>query len=63
MKNHRLLVALTVINLRLPADQVVRPRFVFAQENAPVLRDSALEIVHSRGKVVHVGDAQPLFHR
>ena len=51
MKNPRLLVALTVINLGLLAYQVVRPRFVFAQENAPVLRGRALEIVDERGKV------------
>ena len=51
MKNHRLLVALTVINLGLLAYQVVRPRYVFAQDNAPVLRGRALEIVDERGKV------------
>ena len=51
MKNERLLVAVTVINLGLLAYQVVRPRFVFAQENAPVLRGRALEIVDERGKV------------
>jgi hypothetical protein len=51
MKNPRLLVALTVINLGFLAYQVVRPRFVFAQENAPVLRGRALEIVDERGKV------------
>src|SRR5947209_1324511 len=51
MKNQRLLVALTVINLGLLACQVVRPRFAFAQENAPVLRGRALEIVDERGKV------------
>jgi hypothetical protein len=51
MKNERLLVSLTVINLGLLAYQVVRPRLVVAQENAPVLRGSALEIVDERGKV------------
>src|SRR6516162_7665184 len=51
MKNQRLLVALTAINLGLLAYQVVRPRFVFAEENAPVLRGRALEIVDERGKV------------
>ena len=51
MKNQRLLVALTVINLGLLAYQVVRPRYVFAQDNAPVLRGRALEIVDDRGKV------------
>src|SRR6516164_90056 len=51
MKNPRLLVALTVINLGLVAYQVVRPRIVFAQANAPVLRGRALEIVDQRGKV------------
>jgi hypothetical protein len=51
MKNQRLFVALTVINLGLLVYQVVRPRFVFAEENAPVLRGRALEIVDERGKV------------
>jgi hypothetical protein len=51
MKNQRLLVALTVINLGLLAYQVVRPRYIFAQDNAPVLRGRALEIVDERGKV------------
>ena len=51
MKNQRLLVALTVINLGLLAYQVVRPRLAFAQEDAPVLRGRALEIVDERGKV------------
>jgi hypothetical protein len=40
-----------VINLGLLAYQVVRPRYVFAQDNAPVLRGRALEIVDERGKV------------
>ena len=51
MKNQRLLVALTVINLGLLAYQAFRPRYVYAQENAPVLRGRALEIVDERGKV------------
>ena len=51
MKNQRLLVALTVLNLGLLAYQAARPRFVHAQENAPVLRGRALEIVDERGKV------------
>src|SRR6478736_1888787 len=51
MKNERLLVALTVINLGLLVYQVSRPKFVLAQENAPVLRGRALEIVDERGKV------------
>jgi hypothetical protein len=51
MKNQRLLVALTVINLGLLTYQVVRPRYVFAEDNAPVLRGRALEIVDERGKV------------
>jgi hypothetical protein len=51
MKNQRLLVALTVINLVLLVYQTSRPRFVLAQENAPVLRGRALEIVDERGKV------------
>ena len=52
MKNQRLLVALTAINLGLLAYQVVRPRFAFAQENAPVLRGRALEIVDERARSV-----------
>lgn len=51
MKNQRLLVALTVLNLVLLAYQVVRPRLAYAQENPPVLRGRALEIVDERGKV------------
>ena len=51
MKNQRLLVALTVINLGLLAYQVVPSKFALAQENAPVLRGRALEIVDERGKV------------
>ena len=50
MKNQRLLLALTAINLGLLACQVVRPRFVFAQD-VPVLRGRALEIIDERGKV------------
>src|SRR5215831_6464740 len=51
MKNQRLLVALTAINLGLLVYQVVRPRLAFAQEPTPVLRGRALEIVDDRGKV------------
>ncbi len=51
MKNQRLLVALTVLNLGLLAYQLVRPRFAFAQETGPILRGRALEIVDERGKV------------
>src|SRR5262245_58096113 len=51
MKNQRLLFARTAINLGLLAYQVVRPRLAHAQENAPVLRGRALEIVDERGKV------------
>ena len=51
MKNQRLLVALTVLNLGLLTLQLVRPRIAFAQEPAPVLRGRALEIVDERGKV------------
>lgn len=51
MKNQRLLVALTVLNLGLLAYQAVRPSYVLAQDNAPVLRGRALEIVDERGKV------------
>src|SRR3954470_19449298 len=51
MKNQRLLVALTAINLGLLTYQLLRPRIAFAQEPAPVLRGRALEIVGDRGKV------------
>ena len=51
MKNQRLLVSLTVLNLGLLAYQVARPRLVSAQEPAQVLRGRALEIVDERGKV------------
>lgn len=51
MKNQRLLVALTVLNLALLTFQVVRPRLALAQQAAPVLRGHALEIVDDRGKV------------
>ena len=51
MKNQRLLVALTAINLGLLTYQVLRPRLAFAQEASPVLRGRALEIVDERGKV------------
>jgi hypothetical protein len=50
MKNQRLLVALTVINLGLLTFQVVRPRLALAQGGAPVLRGSALEIVDDHGR-------------
>src|SRR5262245_51378440 len=62
MRNQQLLVALTVINLGLLAYQVVRPTIVFAQENAPVLRGRALEIVDERGKIraqLQVSPADP----
>ena len=51
MKNQRLLVALTVLNLALLTFQVVRPRIALAQEPAQVLRGRALEIVDDHGKV------------
>jgi hypothetical protein len=51
MKNQRPLVALTALNLGLLAYQMVRPRLVHAEENAPVLRGRALEIIDERGKV------------
>jgi hypothetical protein len=51
MKNQRLLVALTAVNLGLLTYQVLRPRLAFAQEASPVLRGRALEIVDDRGKV------------
>ncbi len=50
MKNQRLLVVLTVINLALLSIQVVRPRFALAQADAPALRGRSLEIVDERGK-------------
>jgi hypothetical protein len=51
MKNQRLLVALTVVNLGLLAFQLVRPRLDLARETGPVLRGRALELVDERGKV------------
>jgi hypothetical protein len=52
MKNQRLLIALTALNLGLLAYQTVRSRPAIAQENAPpVLRARGLEIVDERGKV------------
>jgi hypothetical protein len=51
MKNQRVLVALTLINLRLLSFQVLRPRFAFAQGPAPVLRGRALEIVDDQGRL------------
>lgn len=51
MKNQRLLVVLTVVNLGLLTYQLVRPRLAFAQGTGPILRGRALEIVDERGKV------------
>ena len=51
MKNQWLLAALTFINLGLLSYQIVRPRLVFAEEPAQVIRGRALEIVDERGKV------------
>src|SRR3954453_13787927 len=51
MKNQRLLVALTVINLGLLAYQVFRLRSAYAKEDAPVLRGRARGSVVGRGKV------------
>ena len=51
MKSQRILVALTILNLGLLTYQLVRPRFAFAQTDAPVLRGRSLEIVDDRGKV------------
>ena len=51
MKNQRLLVVLTVINLGLLTFHVIRPRLAFAQGAAPALRGSALEIVDDQGRL------------
>jgi hypothetical protein len=51
MKNQRLLVALTVVNLGLLMFQVVRARPVVAQAAPGVLRGNGLEIIDERGKV------------
>jgi hypothetical protein len=51
MKNQRILVALTVINLGLLTFQMVRPRLAFAQEAAPVLRGRSPEIVDDRERL------------
>jgi|SRR5882672_604528 len=51
MKNHRLLIALTVVNIVLLAFSLAQLRTVAAQGAAPVLRGRALEIVDDRGRV------------
>jgi hypothetical protein len=51
MKNQRLLVVLTVINLGLLTFHVIRPHLAFAQGAAPALRGSALEIVDDQGRL------------
>src|SRR5262245_12117088 len=45
MKNQRLLVVLTILNLGLLTYQLARPRIALGQEAAPVLRGRALELV------------------
>ena len=52
MKNHGLLVAITVVNLALLLFTVVSQiRTSFAQSYPPVLRSRALEIVDGQGRV------------
>jgi hypothetical protein len=51
MKTHRLLIALTVVNIVLLAFSLTQLRTVAAQDVPPVLRGRALEIVDDRGRV------------
>jgi hypothetical protein len=51
MNTHRLLIALTVVNLALLLFSVAQSGAVDSQDVAPILRGRALEIVDERGKV------------
>jgi hypothetical protein len=51
MKTHRLLVALTILNILLLVFSLGHTRAVVAEGVAPVLRGRALEIVDDRGRV------------
>jgi hypothetical protein len=51
MKNQRLLVVITVLNLLLLVFSLGQTRAVVAEGVAPVLRGRALEIVDDRGRV------------
>jgi hypothetical protein len=51
MKNQRLLIALTVVNMALLMFSFARTEAAGAQDVAPVLRGRALEIVDERGRV------------
>jgi hypothetical protein len=53
MKNQRLLIVLTAVNLALLCYQVIQPRLAVAStvSSPGVLRGSALEIVDDRGKI------------
>ncbi len=51
MKIHRLLIALTVVNIVMLAFSLAQSHTVAAQGVAPVLRGRALQIVDDRGRV------------
>ena len=51
MKNERLLVVLTIVNVSLLLATLVPVRAAVADGDAPVLRGRALEIVDSQGRV------------
>jgi hypothetical protein len=51
MKNQRLLVVITFLNILLLLFSLSQARAVMAREIAPVLRGRALEIVDDRGRV------------
>jgi hypothetical protein len=51
MKNHRLLIVLTLFNLALLAFSLTRQNAAGAQNDIPVLRGRGLEIVDDRGRV------------
>ena len=64
MKNHRLLVVMTVLNILLLAFSLGQTRAVVAEKIAPVLRGRALEIVDDRGRVrasITILPADPTF--
>jgi hypothetical protein len=64
MKPHRLLVALTVLNILLLVFSLGQARAVVAEGRAPVLRGRALEIVDDSGRVrasISILPADPTF--
>ena len=51
MKNQRITIALTIINLVLLVFQISQSQKVAAQYDAPVLRGRGLEIVDNQGRI------------